>query len=85
MSRKHGTDQNKNWQIPKLQKGAKRSYCNFDFKNKIEVRSNTAFYQLGRLNNARAQIFYLSSCFTSCLFISLFIHFSLYVSIYTYV
>ena len=37
--------------ISKLRKGAKRLHCNFDFMNKIEVRSNTVFYQLGRLNN----------------------------------
>ena len=44
-------------EISKLQKGAKRPHCNFDFMNKIEVRSNTVFYQLGRLNNTRAQTF----------------------------
>ena len=44
-------------QISKLQKGAKRPYCNFHFMNKMEVRSNTVFYQLGRLNNTRAQTF----------------------------
>ena len=27
------------------------------FCNKIEVRSNAVFYQLGRLNNTRAQTF----------------------------
>ena len=43
--------------ILKLQKGAKRPHCNFDFMNKIEVRSNTVFYQLGGLNNTRAQTF----------------------------
>ena len=45
------------FKISKLQKGAKRPHCNFDFMNKIEVRSNTVFYQLGRLNNTRAQTF----------------------------
>ena len=45
------------WLISKSQKGAKRPHCNFDFMNKIEVRSNTVFYQLGRLNNTRAQTF----------------------------
>ena len=44
-------------QISKLQKGAKRPHRNFDFMNKIEVRSNTVFYQLGRLNYTRAQTF----------------------------
>ena len=43
--------------ISKLQKCAKRPHCNFDFMNKIEVRSNTVFYQLSRLNNTRAQTF----------------------------
>ena len=33
------------------------SRCNFDFMNKIEVRSNTVFYQLGRLNSTRARTF----------------------------
>ena len=43
--------------IQKLQNGAKRPHCNFDFMNKIEVRSNTVYYQLGRLNNTRGQTF----------------------------
>ena len=43
--------------ISKLQKGAKHPHCNFDFMNKIEVRSNTIFYKLGHLNNTRAQTF----------------------------
>ena len=33
------------------------SHCNFDFINKIEVRSNTVFYQLDRLNSTRARTF----------------------------
>ena len=44
-------------EISKLQKCAMRPHCNFDFMNKIEVRSNTVFYQLGRLTNTRAQTF----------------------------
>ena len=43
------------WSVRSL--GAKRPHCDFDFMNKIEVRSNTVFYQLGRLNNTRAQTF----------------------------
>ena len=43
--------------ISKLQKYVKRPHCNFDFMNKIEVRSNTVYYQLSRLNNTRAQTF----------------------------
>ena len=38
--------------------------------NKIEVRSNTVFYQLGHVINTQAQTFkILSSCFISYLFI----------------
>ena len=43
--------------ISNLQKGAKRLHFNLDFMNKIEVRSNTVFYQLDCLNNARAQTY----------------------------
>ena len=44
-------------QIWKLQKNAKCPHCNFDFMNKIEVRSNIVFYLLGGLNNTQAQTF----------------------------
>ena len=41
--------------------------------NKIEVRFNTAFYQLGCLNNTRAQTFWILSFFMF-IFIHLFIY-----------
>ena len=43
--------------------GAKCPHCNFDYMNKIEVRANTIFYQLGCLNNTPAQTFYILSFF----------------------
>ena len=58
--------------ISKLQKGAKHPHCNFDFMNKIEVRSDTVFYQLGRLNNT----WHFKFCLSSCLFSYLFIYLS---------
>ena len=39
------------YKISELHKGAKRLQCNSDFMNKIEERSNTAFFQPNRLSD----------------------------------
>ena len=39
------------YKISELRNGAKRLQCSSDFINKIEERSNTAFFQLNRLSD----------------------------------